>query len=71
VASLVDTLRSQSGAISVKKFADLLSIHENNVYSLIGTGKLPAYRVGKGWRIDPAEAAEWLEQRRTIPRKAK
>ena len=31
--------------------ADYLCIHVNTVYKLIHTGILPAFRVGKSWRI--------------------
>lgn len=31
--------------------ADFLCIHKNTVYKLIHRGELPAFRVGKSWRI--------------------
>lgn len=31
--------------------AEFLCIHKNTVYKLIKRGNLPAFRVGKSWRI--------------------
>ncbi|WP_366776030.1 helix-turn-helix domain-containing protein [uncultured Gemmiger sp.] len=31
--------------------ADFLCIHKNTVYNLIRRGDLPAFRIGKCWRI--------------------
>ncbi len=32
--------------------AELLCIHKNTVYKLIRRGDLPAFRIGKSWRIE-------------------
>jgi len=36
---------------------DILNIGKNSMYSLLNSGKLPAFRVGRSWRI----SAESLE----------
>jgi excisionase family DNA binding protein len=40
-------------ALSVHQTADRLGLHDNTVYRLIRTGKLPAFRVGQQLRVDP------------------
>lgn len=50
--------------ITVKELADKLKIREETVRHEIGEGKLPAVKVGNGWRIDPKDALAWIESRK-------
>lgn len=42
--------------------ADFLCIHKNTVYKLIRRGELPAFRVGRSWRIRREVLAELVEE---------
>ena len=41
--------------------AEFLGIHKNTVYKLIRRGDLPAFRVGKSWRIQRNDLFQLLE----------
>lgn len=43
--------------------ADFLCIHKNTVYKLIRRGQLPAFHVGKSWRIRREDLAELVEEK--------
>jgi excisionase family DNA binding protein len=52
--------------LTVEDIARDLSIAEDTVRSWIREKKLPAYRVGKEYRIKIVDYERFLEQRRTI-----
>jgi excisionase family DNA binding protein len=52
--------------LSVEDIAHDLSIAEDTVRSWIREKKLPAYRVGKEYRIKIVDYERFLEQRRTV-----
>lgn len=39
-----------------------LRVNRGTLYKLIRNGDLPAFRVGKQWRIDKEEFTEWLRK---------
>jgi MerR family transcriptional regulator, light-induced transcriptional regulator len=43
--------------LTLQQAADELGVHYMTVYRYVRTGKLPATRVGGGWRIDPSDLA--------------
>ena len=47
----VDECRDLPALLTPNEVADYLCIHINTVYKLIHQGLLPAFRVGKSWRI--------------------
>ena len=51
--------------LSVAEVATLLGKSKNRLSEAIKLGKIPAYRIGKDYRIDGAELANYLEARRT------
>lgn len=46
-----DDCRDLPKVLKSDEVADFLCIHKNKVYKLIRQGLLPAFRVGKSWRI--------------------
>lgn len=47
--------------LTLKEVANLLQINERTVYRWVTDNKLPAYKLGKVWRIEEAELKAWLE----------
>lgn len=37
--------------LTVQEAADLLRVHRNTIYAMIHDGRLPAFKVGRAWRI--------------------
>ena len=54
----VDECRDLPALLTPNEVADYLCIHINTVYKLIHQGVLPAFRVGKSWRIRRADLLE-------------
>ena len=51
----VDECRDLPALLTPNEVADYLCIHINTVYKLIHRSLLPAFRVGKSWRIRRAD----------------
>lgn len=41
---------------------EYLRVNRGTLYKLLRNGDLPAYRVGKQWRIDKKELLDWLRK---------
>ena len=39
--------------LTVQEAAGLLRVHRNTIYAMIHDGRLPAFKVGRVWRIHP------------------
>lgn len=48
-----------------------LRLHRGTLYKLIRKGDLPAFRVGKQWRIDKDELIDWLRKQQVNNNKEK
>lgn len=46
-----DECRQLPGILKPVEVAEFLCIHKNTVYKMIRRGDLPAFRIGKSWRI--------------------
>jgi|Deesub1362A_J573_1020465.scaffolds.fasta_scaffold82926_1 excisionase family DNA binding protein len=53
---MVDTI------MTVKELALYLRLHESSIYRMCQAGKIPAYKVGRGWRFRKEEIDKWLAQ---------
>jgi len=49
--------------LTPQEVSDLLRVSVYTVRRWIKEGSLPAYKVGRGWRISEMEMASWLENR--------
>jgi len=45
--------------MTVKEVADYLQIHTSTVYRLVDQRKLPAFKVGNGWRFKLLTIEQW------------
>lgn len=45
--------------MTVKEVADYLQVHASTVYRLLDQRKLPAFKVGNGWRFESVIIEQW------------
>lgn len=50
--------------LTPKEAAALLSISERTLWTLTNNGEIPAVRIGRSVRYDPADLAAWIEQQK-------
>lgn len=55
-------MSSKPTIMTLKEVADYLRLHESSIYRLSKAGKIPAYKVGRGWRFKKDKIDEWLHQ---------
>lgn len=53
-----------SAFLTVDEVAALLKVSIYTVRRWINDGALPAYKVGRSWRVAPAELNSWLTEQR-------
>lgn len=41
----------------------LINLHPVTLREWTRAGRIPAYRIGREWRYDPAKVADWLDER--------
>jgi excisionase family DNA binding protein len=56
----------QSEWLSLKDVQQLLGIGRTKAYQLVGTGEVPAVRIGRCIRINRRELDEWLHRQRYL-----
>ena len=49
--------------MSLAQVADVLGVSRNTVYRWVKAGKMPAYRIGAGYRIRPADLEAYAAER--------
>lgn len=49
---------------TVNETAELLKLSHLTIWRYIKSGKLPAYKLGRDWRIKESDLEEFLESRR-------
>ncbi len=54
----------QRAFLTPQEVSDLLRVSVYTVRRWIKTGKLPAYKVGRSWRIQESDLNTWLRQKR-------
>ncbi|MGD8622899.1 MAG: helix-turn-helix domain-containing protein [Anaerolineae bacterium] len=53
--------------LTPQEVSNLLRVSVYTVRRWIKEGNLPAYKVGRGWRIRESDLDEWLSQQRLVP----
>lgn len=48
--------------LTVEEIASKLQVHWQTVLKFIKSGKLKAVKLGRGYRIDPVDLAQFLEE---------
>lgn len=51
---------AQEAAITVEQLAEMLAVSKDTAYSLIHSGEVPAFKVGRVWRLFPSQVREKL-----------
>lgn len=51
--------------LTVEQVASVLQVHWQTILSYIKTGKLKAFKLGRGYRIDPNDFSKFIEQLKT------
>ena len=54
--------------MTVKNVADYLQLSKDQIYRLAQQGKIPASKVGRGWRFRKEKIDQWVEDQE-IPSK--
>jgi excisionase family DNA binding protein len=56
--------RTERDYLSVDEVAERLDLNPATIYQWVRAGRLPAWKAGRGWRIDRAIFAAWIEERK-------
>jgi len=59
-----DPPRERTPFLTTEEVQSYLRVNTRTVYRLIKAGDLPAIRVGRQWRVRPADLDGWLDQKR-------
>jgi excisionase family DNA binding protein len=57
---------SDQSFLTPQEVSDLLQVSVYTVRRWIKQGELPAYKVGRLWRINESDLDKWLEQQRVL-----
>jgi excisionase family DNA binding protein len=68
--SIITNLRRHPNHLVTEEVMRLLQRSRGRLCEMVRKGRIPAYRDGNGYLFDPNELADWLESRRTVPRRA-
>jgi excisionase family DNA binding protein len=63
--TLSTNLTKEQSFLTPQEVSDLLRVSIYTVRRWIKEGKLPAYKVGRVWRISKTDLDKWLNQQRT------
>jgi excisionase family DNA binding protein len=63
IETLIDVIAARKTALSFREFAEMLSMSYTTIWEMVVTGRLPAFKIGGAWRLDPQTTAAWLRQR--------
>jgi excisionase family DNA binding protein len=61
--SIVKHLRDRDTALTSAELCKLINVHPVTLREWTRSGRIPAYRIGREWRYDPAKVADWLDER--------
>ena len=56
-------LRRRNTALTSTELCELINVHPVTLREWARAGRVPAYRIGREWRYDPDEVADWLDHR--------
>ena len=52
--------------LTLKEVAEGVKVNERTVYRWVVNGELPAYKLGKIWRVKPSELDLWINKNRNV-----
>ena len=59
---MIDNNNKDDEIITVSEVAEYLKISEVTTYKLVQEGKLPAFKIGRHWRLKKSDLAEYIEK---------
>jgi excisionase family DNA binding protein len=59
------TRAPEAGILMIKDVADYLKVTERTIYRLAAAKKIPAFKVGDGWRFLRADNDNWTKKQCT------
>ena len=48
--------------LTVKDIAEYLDVHPMTIYKYVREGKIPAFKIGKSWRIRKDSMQKWMKE---------
>ena len=57
---------ASSGMLTVDEVAEYLRVSRATICRWCGTGKLPAFKVGKSWRVQQKDLDHYIDQQREM-----
>jgi excisionase family DNA binding protein len=63
LVNIVNRLRNRNTALTSAELGELINMHPVTLREWTRGGRIPAYRMGREWRYDPAQIADWLDER--------
>lgn len=57
-----DTTGDELELLTTSQVAAILKLHRETVKQWCVSGRLPAFKVGKAWRVRRSELQKWIEQ---------
>ena len=66
IAEIFPTM--QRPLLTTEQVAKILNADERNVQLWLRSGELVGIKVGREWRVDPADLEEYIQRRRQQPR---
>lgn len=61
--------KQRAELLTVKEVADYLRMGLLTTYKLVNEGKLPAFKVGRQWRVKKDDLQHYIETQKLAPRK--
>jgi len=55
-------LEQYDALLSVQELRDILNVGRNSAYELLKQGKIPAFRIGKNWKIPKDAVIHYISQ---------
>lgn len=61
----------QDEYLTANEVAELLKLNVETIYDLMGSGQLPAVKIGGRWRMEALELREWFKAQRSSTAKSR
>lgn len=62
----VNFMSKDDTMLTIKEVAECVKVNERTVYRWVVNGELPAYKLGKIWRVKPSELDLWINKNRNV-----
>lgn len=62
---------NDSGLLTIKEVADYLRMGLLTAYKMVKVGKIPAFKIGKQWRVKKEDLEKYIETQKLEPKKSR